>query len=78
MPIYEYRCEHCGYEFEHLHRQVTDSREMKCDECGEQAGRIPSTTNFSFAHVPVGGARPQNTGVHAIDYSYDQVIGRDA
>lgn len=78
MPIYEYRCEHCGFEFEHLHRQVTESREMECEECGEQARRIPSATNFAFAHKVVGGPRPQNTGVHAIDYSFDQVIGRDA
>ena len=78
MPIYEYQCEHCGFEFEHLHRRVTDSREMECEECGEMAKRIPSATNFSFAHKPVGGPRPQNTGVHSIDYSFDQVIGRDA
>jgi hypothetical protein len=37
-----------------------------------------SVVNHTFAHTVVGGARPQNTGVHAIDYNYDRTIGRDA
>ena len=49
-----------------------------CPECGASAPKIPSAANHTFAHVPVGGARPQNTGVHAIDHSFDRVIGRDA
>lgn len=53
-------------------------RNSECPECGEEAPKVPSVTNHSFAHTPVGGARPQNTGVHSIDYSFDQVIGRDA
>lgn len=40
--------------------------------------KLFSATHHSFAHTVEGGPRPQNTGVHGIDYNYDQVIGRDA
>jgi len=49
-----------------------------CGECGEVAQKLVSSVSHTFAHTPVGGPRPQNTGVHSIDYSYDRVIGRDA
>jgi len=78
MPIYEYHCDGCGFEFEHLHRSVENTQKMECPECHEMARKIPSAASFSFAHKVVGGPRPQNTGVHSIDYSFDQVIGRDA
>ena len=37
-----------------------------------------SPANFAFAHKVVGGPRPQNTGIHSIDYNADRVIGRDS
>lgn len=36
MPIYEYRCESCGNEFEKLVRRVTDVMEEGCSACGEK------------------------------------------
>ena len=49
-----------------------------CAECGVGARKLVSAVSHMFAHTPVGGPRPQNTGVHAIDYNADRVIGRDA
>lgn len=35
MPIYEYRCDHCGAEFEKLVRRSGDSSAVACPSCGE-------------------------------------------
>jgi putative FmdB family regulatory protein len=34
MPIYEYRCDDCGNEFERLTFAGDDDGEIKCPECG--------------------------------------------
>jgi putative FmdB family regulatory protein len=34
MPIYEYRCSHCGHELEVI-QKVSDSPLVQCPECGE-------------------------------------------
>ncbi len=34
MPTYEYRCDHCGHEFE-LFQSMSDRVRRKCPECGE-------------------------------------------
>jgi len=34
--------------------------------------------SFTFAHKVTGIPRPQNTGVHSIDYNMDRTIGRAA
>lgn len=50
-----------------------------CPDCKvPNAKKLVTAANFTFAHTPVGGPRPQNTGVHSIDYNADRVIGRDA
>lgn len=36
MPIYEYRCEHCGFEKEYL-QKVSDPPVVQCPSCGEPA-----------------------------------------
>jgi putative FmdB family regulatory protein len=36
MPIYEYRCDDCGKEFEKLLRRSADSGEVCCPSCGEK------------------------------------------
>lgn len=38
MPIYEYRCEHCGHELERM-QKVSDPPLTDCPECGEPALR---------------------------------------
>ncbi|MFO8073581.1 MAG: zinc ribbon domain-containing protein [Polyangia bacterium] len=46
MPIYEYRCNACGHEFE-LFQKITDSPKRKCPHCGRlKARRIVSQTSF--------------------------------
>lgn len=78
MPIYEFQCEECGLRFEKLFRAVSSNPEVPCSSCGEPAKKLVSAASFQFAHTPVGGPVPQNTGVHALDYNADRVIGRDA
>ena len=79
MPIYEFECSGCGLRFEKMRKLSESNDPTSCPSCGvAEARRLISAVNHSFAHTPVGGPRPQNTGVHSIDYSYDQVIGRDA
>ena len=78
MPIYEFQCEECGLRFEKLFRSVSENPETPCSSCGEPAKKLVSAASFQFAHTPVGGPRPQNTGVHALDYNADRIIGRDA
>jgi len=36
MPIYEYRCESCGNEFEKLVRRATDVMDEGCPSCGQK------------------------------------------
>ena len=33
MPIYEYRCQECGDEFEKLVRASTDADQVECPQC---------------------------------------------
>jgi len=77
VPIYEYDCE-CGLRFEKMRPISEFDATQACPECGLDARKLVSAVNHTFAHTPVGGPRPQNTGVHAIDYNADRVIGRDA
>lgn len=78
MPLYEFQCDSCGVRFEKLFRRIVDDPQVDCGECGKRARKMMSACNHTFAHTPVGGPRPQNTGVHSIDYNADRVIGRDA
>ena len=36
MPIYEYRCEECGAEFEKRVARVADSDGVDCPTCGDK------------------------------------------
>ncbi len=48
MPIYEYRCKKCGYEFE-LIQKFTDPQTVKCPKCGGEAVRVLSSrVAFNF------------------------------
>lgn len=38
MPIYEYRCDNCGHEFETI-QKVSDAPLTTCPECAEEALR---------------------------------------
>lgn len=46
MPMYEYRCEDCGHEFEVIQR-FSDDPVTVCENCGkETAKRLISQTSF--------------------------------
>lgn len=47
MPIYEYRCEHCGQVFEALQR-LSDEPLDACRRCGGSARRIVSSPAIHF------------------------------
>jgi len=46
MPIYEYRCEHCGHQLEKL-QKASDGPLRKCPQCGEsKLRRLISAVGF--------------------------------
>ena len=46
MPIYEYRCEHCG-DFEEMQR-ITDPALERCPKCKRKVRRLISNTSFQL------------------------------
>src|SRR6476620_7268890 len=46
MPIYEYRCEHCG-DFEEMQR-ITDPALVRCPRCKRKVRRLISSTSFQL------------------------------
>lgn len=57
MPIYEYRCESCGKEFEEW-QKFSDAPVDKCHECGGKARRLISMSTFVL----------KGTGWYVTDY----------
>jgi putative FmdB family regulatory protein len=59
MPIYEYRCRRCDYQFERLEKMNQEPLRPRCPRCGRFFGeRLPS----------VAHARFKGTGFYANDY----------
>jgi putative FmdB family regulatory protein len=46
MPIYEYRCEHCG-DFEEMQR-ISDPAIERCPKCRRKVRRLISSTSFQL------------------------------
>jgi len=40
MPLYEYRCEACGQQFESYRRLTEEKKEEKCPACGGRAVKL--------------------------------------
>jgi putative FmdB family regulatory protein len=57
MPIYEYRCEHCG-DFEEMQR-ITDPPLARCPKCRRKVRRLISSTSFQL----------KGTGWYVTDYA---------
>ena len=57
MPIYEYRCEHCGV-FEEMQR-ITDPPLSRCPTCKRKVRRLISNTSFQL----------KGTGWYVTDYA---------
>ncbi len=59
MPIYEYKCSHCGEEIE-LWQKITDKPARKCPHCGRRTlHRLISQTSFHL----------KGTGWYVTDYA---------
>ncbi|MCC6538025.1 MAG: zinc ribbon domain-containing protein [Bryobacterales bacterium] len=62
MPIFEYRCEDCGTQFEKLVRN-SDAEPPHCPSCGEahleqQLSTFAAHANAGAAPMPSGGGCP--------------------
>jgi putative FmdB family regulatory protein len=66
MPIYEYRCESCGYQFEQF-QSMRDEPLKKCPECGKKVTRIIGTGM---------GVIFKGTGIHAANFEHETSGGR--
>lgn len=60
MPIYEFRCDACGSDFEELVR--SSGEQVPCPDCGsDDVGRKLSV----FAFKSVGSTRPSASSAHS-------------
>lgn len=59
MPIYEYKCEGCGNEFEKLIRRTADESTLACPGCGDRHLEQKWST---FAAKADSGGRAQEMG----------------
>lgn len=65
MPIYEYRCDSCGFQKEHL-QKISDPQLSVCPECGQESySKLLSAAGFQlkgngwYATDFKGGSKPQ-------------------
>ncbi len=47
MPIYDYRCDHCGHVFSAV-KSFTDEAIMVCPNCGKRPRRLITTPSIVF------------------------------
>jgi putative FmdB family regulatory protein len=45
MPIYQYRCNACGHEFEKFNKSTKIKTEV-CEKCGKKCQKIISLSSF--------------------------------
>ena len=58
MPIYEYKCPHCGVKFEILRGVTAVNEDVKCPKCGaEKPERILSAVCGSSREPSKGNLR---------------------
>lgn len=55
MPLYEYRCETCGRQFE-SYRRLTDEKEEACPACGGRAAKMGISLFTAKGASPKGGS----------------------
>jgi len=47
MPVYEYKCQDCGTQFEEL-QNISDKPLQKCKKCGGRVQRLISQSSFTL------------------------------
>ena len=76
IPLYEYQCDACGFNFEAKQKASKASEPATCSECGQMAERmVPDTFSSTYVVKGDGTVGPQNTGVASYDANVDRVIG---
>ncbi|MCB1895780.1 MAG: zinc ribbon domain-containing protein [Zoogloeaceae bacterium] len=58
MPIYEYRCDACGFQKDHL-QKISDAHLVTCPECGTDAYK---------RQLSAAGFQLKGTGWYATDF----------
>ncbi len=66
MPIYEYRCDDCGHQFDAF-QKITEDPVSECPECGGTVHKLVSRTTF----VLKGG------GWYATEYGNRKASGKE-
>ena len=59
MPMYEYKCSHCGHVTECLRKVEERNNALHCEKCGARMNLLVSGGNFKFYGV----------GAHSTDYN---------
>ena len=58
MPIYEYKCQKCGEEFELLRNMSDSDKGITCPKCGEKSPKrvlsVFGTTSSNSGCAPTG------------------------
>jgi putative FmdB family regulatory protein len=67
MPLYEYRCDHCGALTTALRPIAESSEPTPCDACGQPAHRIVSRPSVH---------RDQASKVNRLDPKYDRMVDK--
>ncbi|MCP4662363.1 MAG: zinc ribbon domain-containing protein [bacterium] len=63
MPLYEYRCDDCGHQFEILQRMDEGADGLACPECGrERLGKQFSTFASAVSDGPSAAQMPPSCG----------------
>lgn len=58
MPLYDYRCDHCGHTSEQNVPHTAVAEEITCPDCGHTAKRVYSSPAIHF----------KGSGFHNTDY----------
>ena len=62
MPLYEYRCEACGQQFESYRRLTEEKKEEKCPACGGRAEKL-GISLFTAKGTPSPGGSSCGGGI---------------
>ncbi|OCC14354.1 putative regulatory protein, FmdB family [Dissulfuribacter thermophilus] len=72
MPIHEFKCESCDYEFELLIMNKEELEAVRCPKCqSPECNKLMSASNFSVAGGGQGSSRAESTGPNVKQHSCD-------